>query len=138
MFKSHKNSYYVWSTIPVGRCPALHDCERKQGSGPKRDEVLLNTGALLVVHSSVRPSVYPSPQALSSLKSALSGLKSTLSGFESVRTGLCLESRVESDSGFQSPPIFRDFLLPPPFFVFFSDFYSASAPHVRVDQMHCA
>ena len=28
--------------------------------------------------------------------------------------------RVESDLGFQSPPIFRDFPLPPPFFGFFS------------------
>ena len=34
-------------------------------------------------------------------------------------------SKVGSDSGFQSPPIFGDFSFPPPFFPFFSVIFSS-------------
>ena len=48
------------------------------------------------------------------------GAKNAHPGPEMLVWGpLLVQIRVESDSGFQSPPIFRDFPLPPPFFGFF-------------------
>ena len=40
----------VWSAIPIALlCLIVNWCERKQGSGSKRDEFLWNTGGLLFV-----------------------------------------------------------------------------------------
>ena len=57
--------------------------ERKQGSCPKGEEVLKNTGGLLFMHPYIHP-----PLALSGYKSTHSGLKSALSDLESEREDL--------------------------------------------------
>ena len=59
----------MWSAIPVALlCMVVNQNERH---GSRTQGIF------------VRPSIHPTPQALSGLKSALSGLKSALSGLES-------------------------------------------------------
>ena len=71
------------SAIPVALLFMIVNwSERKQGSGPKRDEVLLNTGGL---HPFICSSIH---LFLSGLESALSGLKYALSGLNSALSGL--------------------------------------------------
>ena len=78
----------MWSAIPVALlCMVVNWRERKQGSGPKGNKVLQNTGEILFIHSFVCLSV-PPPEALSGLKSTFSGLKSTFSGLKSSLSGL--------------------------------------------------
>ena len=68
----------MWSAIPVALCFALvmNQSERKQGSGPKEGQSLVeHRGTFFFACSSVHPLIPPLPQALLGLKSVLSGLE---------------------------------------------------------------